>query len=145
MLGRHCARLRASLHIVIIADSLDVYDQLKLLFTGGRPLGRHKDMWDAALPCRNKVRDAIWIRAPSEAEEAMQRAEGGGYPMLHHDVNAGADTLVGWGKVCTPKPAAHGLHMPIYPIPLWVVYHSKFIVACRKTFAEQTPGRPPLG
>lgn len=76
-------------HLVIITDSADIYDQLNLLLTGGTPLGRHKYLWDTVLPCRDKVRGAILIKARVEAEEAMQRTEAGGCPYWHHDLKAG--------------------------------------------------------
>lgn len=41
------------------------------------------------------VQDVVLVKAHLDAEEAMQRADAGGYPVWFHDLNAAADALAG--------------------------------------------------
>lgn len=69
--------------LVVVTDSMGVYKQVQRLRSGVEASMRHADLWRAATPLLHKITEAIWVKAHQPAEEALQNADVGKYPVQH--------------------------------------------------------------
>lgn len=74
------AIMQAATPIYIATDSTEVYSKGNPIKSGRVPTGRHADIWSRVIPSRDKLRGVYWVKAHLVADEAIARAEAGGYP-----------------------------------------------------------------
>lgn len=85
--------MQAVTPIYIITGSTEVYSKGNQSISGRVPTGRHADTWSRGMPSRDKLDGVYWAKAYLDADEAIARAEAGGYPCWYHNYNDGADAL----------------------------------------------------